>query len=137
MTLKEAIQLLSTYHADSPRYGEGQAEVEARYNSQDINTATRLISDYAMKGGDISSLPPELQKYATPEYASFIASRGSGQWGDVALPLLITAGGLAGVGAFGGAAAGAGATGTEAAGTYGAAGEFAGAGAGTTTLADA
>src|SRR3990167_3841827 len=125
MTLQEAISLLSAYHADSPRYGEGQAEVEARYNAQEINTATRLISDYAMKGGDVSGLPPALQQYATPDYANFVASRGSGTLRTALPALAVAGGGLAGVLAGGATAAGAGA-GTEAAGTYGAAGEFAG-----------
>jgi hypothetical protein len=111
---------------------------------QEIATAYRIISAYAMNGGDVSKIPQSLQWLTTTDAANRIAATSSGKWRD-ALPLLAVAGGgLAGV--FGGAAAaGAGATGTEATGAYGAAGEFAGGtaagsagGAGTgATLADA
>src|SRR3990167_5904132 len=128
MNIQEAVALVSSYESSA---AEGAYGPQSQFDPQAVNTATRIINDYAMKGGDVSGFPSAVQKYTTPEYANFVASRGSGQWRHAAVPLAIAAGGLAGVGAFGGAASGAGgagATGTEAAGAYGAAGEFAGAG---------
>ena len=127
MNIQEAVALVSSYESSA---AEGAYGPQSQFDPQAVNTATRIINDYTMKGGDVSGFPSSVQKYTTPEYANFVASRGSGQWQHAAVPLAIAAGGLAGVGAFGGAAAGAGgagATGTEAAGAYGAAGEFAGA----------
>ena len=109
----------------------GQLSQQTEF-AQEINTAARIISAYSMNGGDVSKIPQSLQYLTTTDWANRIDAAGSGKWRDV-LPLLaVAAGGLAGVGAFGGVAAGAGgaATGTEAAGTYGAAGEFAGASSG-------
>src|SRR3990167_6855271 len=102
----------------------GQLSQQTEF-AQEINTAARTISAYAMNGGDVSKIPQSLQYLASTDWANRIDAAGSGKWRDV-LPLLAVAGGgLAGV--FGGAAAAGGAAaGTEGAATYGAAGEFAG-----------
>src|SRR3990167_8959115 len=127
--IQEAVKLINDYETWTPAYGESGGDKESKFDAQAVNTATRLLNDYAVNGGDVSGFPSSVQKYTTPEYANFIASRGSGTLGTALPALMVAAGGLAGVGAFGGTAA-AGATGTEAAGTYGAGGEF---GAGATT----
>src|SRR3990167_11381457 len=93
---------------------------------QEINTAARIISAYAMNGGDVSKIPQSLQYLATTDWANRIDAAGSGQWSDVLPALAVGGGGLAGV--FGGAAAAGAGAGTEDAATSGAAGEF-GAGA--------
>src|SRR3990167_5679264 len=102
----------------------GQLSQQTEF-AQEINTAARTISAYAMNGGDVSKIPQSLQYLASTDWANRIDAAGSGKWRDV-LPLLAVAGGgLAGV--FGGAAAAGGAAaGTEGAATYGAAGEVAG-----------
>ena len=127
--IQEAVKLINAYETWTPTYGQSAGDKESQFDAQAVNTATRLLNDYAVNGGDVSGFPSSVQKYTTPEYANFVASRGSGTLGTALPALMVAAGGLAGVGAFGGTAA-AGATGTEAAGTYGAGGEF---GAGATT----
>src|SRR3990167_716759 len=123
MNIQEAVALVSSYESSA---AEGAYGPQSQFDPQAVNTATRIINDYAIKGGDISGFPSSVQKYTTPEYANFVASRGSGTLRTALPALAVAGGGLAGVLAGGATAAGAGATGTEAAGTYGAAGEFAG-----------
>lgn len=102
MDIDEAAKLLFSYETWQPKYGESGGDKHNAFDAQEVNTASRLLNDYAIKGGDVSGLSPVVYKYTTPEYADFIASRGAGQFRHALPALSVLFGGLYGV--FGGAA---------------------------------
>src|SRR3990167_5059139 len=105
--LQEAIRISlaaadGSLWANSARDEYGGLSQQTEFG-QEINTAARIISAYAMNGGDVSKIPPSLQYLTSTDWANRIDAAGSGQWSDVLPALAVLGGGLAGV--FGGAAA--------------------------------
>lgn len=140
MTLDDAVKLLEQYEsAPDPSMAEFFRTVHNQdvrgkdaFDSNDVWQASRILNQYAMEGGDVSSVPQSLQQYTTPQYAQHIESQRAASdpgktFGDqlfsfIKSPAVLTAlGGVAGVyGAGAGAAAGAGAEAGTTAGATGA-----------------